>query len=204
MKKYLRFGEIPKNEKSVNFLKLSVAEREDFSWTLENCGIDAAIKNVSACAFENGVSVFEMGADGLPVIHGMKEAYSLAGRIGEKIYQLSGDEIGRGNDGEPIIKNIKIEKTRRIATEKLEKHILEFLATHFLLTIPTENAGKKSDNYDIRKYGCENQINFSTGEVKFVGGSSANPGFVKMPYHEYYYFRGFQFYFPVPGFDVKK
>ena len=31
MAKYLRFGEIPKNEKSINFKKITFAQGEDFT-----------------------------------------------------------------------------------------------------------------------------------------------------------------------------
>ena len=31
MKKYLRFGEIPKNERSINFLKMNFSQKEDFT-----------------------------------------------------------------------------------------------------------------------------------------------------------------------------
>lgn len=202
MGKYLRFGEIPKNEKSINFLKLTLQERKDFSWMLENCGIERTLKEIPQSAFEEGVSVFEKGKDGLPVIHNMKVACSLAGRIGYKIYEVSGDEVGRGNDGEPLIRNVIVEKKRKIRNEELAEHVFKFLATNFMIAIPPSSEIDISD-YDISYFGYEKQVNFKTGEIKDTGGFEPDPGFIKAPYHSYVKFRGWEFHIPANGMEIE-
>lgn len=197
-KKYLRFGEISQNERSINFLKLSFSENESFTYNLENYGIDKAIQYVPKTALELGVSVFEMGENGLPVLHNMREVFSLAGRIGRKVFEVSGDEVGRGNDGEPLIVNINILKTRRIKEEKLVNHIISFLCSNFMHVIPpvTEYEG----DYMIYEHYLRNQINIKTKEIKSILIGVDN-GFVKIPGHEYFTFAGWEFHFPMNGFD---
>ena len=201
MKKYLRFGEIPSGERSINFLKLRIQENKDFAWTKGNSGYGEAVSQVPEKAFEPGVSVFEMGVDGLPVLHNMREARSLAGRIGCKIYQVSGDEVGRGNDGEPLIKNIKVDKTRRITVENLEKHIITFLASNFCIVNQTEEKPQSGD-YDIYCFWQQYQVNFDTkGKRKYCGFKE--DGFVKSPGYYLFCFREWEFAFPRPGFDAE-
>lgn len=204
MAKYLRFGEIPKNEKSINFKKITFSQSEDFTWALKNVGYDGALKDIPEKALENGVSVFVMGADGLPVLHTMKEAVSLSCRIGDglKIYQVSGEEVGAGNDGEPLIKNVKIEKQRRISVEKLAQCVIAFLAAHFSVAIPPAEPLECSEKtYRISNFSQRYQINPKTGEKKPLFWSDPDDGFVKMPEYTLYCFCGWKFYFPVPGFD---
>lgn len=200
MKKYLRFGEIPKNERSINFLKMNFSQKDDFSWYKEMFGMNEAMKHVPEKALENGVSVFEMGKDGLPVLHNMRECNSLACRIGYKIYEVTGDEVGEGNDGEPLIKNIVVSKSRRIKNEVLIRHILTFLAGHFMLVVPPASDYKHEGEYRIFKSYNDFQVNLSTGEVK-KRISSTNPGFVAVPGHLHFGFCGWEFHFPIDGFD---
>ena len=54
MKKYLRFGEIPKDEKSINFLKMSNQQKDDFSWAMNTFGIDEALNEVPEKSFRAG------------------------------------------------------------------------------------------------------------------------------------------------------
>lgn len=205
MASYLRFGEIPKDERSINFIKMSNRRNDDFSWALDTNGYEDALKYVPERAFERGVSVFEMGEDGMPVLHNIREVSSLACRIGDKkIYQVTGDEVDRGNDGEPLIINVKIEKRRRIKNEKLEKHILTYLAKHFMLVIhrkDDKDEGRKE--YRLFTFNRETQVNFTTKEVKRLVSSCPDDGFVKIPSHDYFVFCDFEFHFPAEGFDTE-
>lgn len=60
MKRYLRFGEIPENGKSVNFLKVTNDQNEDFSYLLRCGEVEAAFDMVPEAAFEPGVSAFDL------------------------------------------------------------------------------------------------------------------------------------------------
>ena len=153
-------------------------------------------------AFEPGVSVFEMGQDGLPILRNMNQAASLACRIGYKIYQVTGNEVGTGHDGEPLIRNIRVEKSRRINDESLIHHILTFLSEHFMLVIPPDADYKHEGEYKILQFYNEYQVNLSTGEIKerFFG---PDDGFVKIPGHTKFSFYGWEFHFPVDGFGAE-
>lgn len=82
MKEYLRLGEIPTNESSYNFLTKGQ---------------------------ENGVSVFEWDGNS-PVLSNLQLVDSFSGRDDHKAYLVTGEEIGIGFDGEPLLKNVKIVK----------------------------------------------------------------------------------------------
>ena len=200
MKKYLRFGEIPKNERSINFLKMNFSQKDDFTWYKETHGIDEAMQHVPEKALENGVSVFEMGKDGMPILHNMRECNSLACRIGYKIYQVTGDEVGHGNDGEPLIRSVVVEKSRRIKDSALIRHILSFMAQKFMLVIPPKENYEPSEEYKIYHNFKEFQVNFDTNEVK-ERVFSPDDGFTPILGHTYFGFCGWEFHFPVAGFD---
>lgn len=207
MKKYLRFGEIPKNEKSINFLRMRIYQRENFSWDLEAFGSDVAYSKLPEKVFEEGVSVFELNEDGLPKLDNMSMVIALALRIGDSIYEVTGDEVGRGNDDEPLIRNIQIIKKRRIKNAKLRRYILEFLCSKFMEVIPEkvnyEEIDCEESDFDIHKFYIEYMINLKTGEKKeCIAGLREEDGFIKIPQHKYFYYCGFEFHFPIDGFDI--
>lgn len=78
-KTYLRLGLLPENGKSVNHLTGKI---------------------------ENGVSVFEL-VDGKPVIDNLQLIDSLSGRHELPAFIVTGDRVGIGHDGEPILKNVQ-------------------------------------------------------------------------------------------------
>lgn len=55
---FLRFGEIPKNEKSINFLKMTNDQNDNFTYALDVYGYNEALECVPECAYEKGVSCF--------------------------------------------------------------------------------------------------------------------------------------------------
>lgn len=111
IKKYLRFGEIPPNEKSINWWKVSLDEQAAFSWAYENYGYEDAIRHIENPdgVFELGVAVFELDENNEPILtnDNLKKLFnSLKGE--RKAYIVSGDEVGRGADDEPLLRNIQI------------------------------------------------------------------------------------------------
>lgn len=112
MVEYIRFGEIPKDEKSINWWKVSLDDQADFSWELERYGYEEAVKCISKKCFENGVSVFEIGEDGNPILknENLEKAYNSYTKDGRKAYIVTGNKVGNGADEEPVIKNVKILK----------------------------------------------------------------------------------------------
>ena len=105
--RFLRFGKIPKNEKSINFLKMTNEQNEDYTYALEMAGYDRALQCVPECAFENGVSCF-FSKNNMPVLDSIELLRSFCSRIKDKCYIIEAEQIGTGNDGEPLVKNVQI------------------------------------------------------------------------------------------------
>ena len=108
MKKYIRFGNIPKNEKSINFLKMTLDQVADFSDIEKIAGYDAALEVVPAEAFENGVSVFETDGNGDPVLNNIELIKDFCERLSYTAFVVTGKEVGKGQGGEPLITGIEI------------------------------------------------------------------------------------------------
>ena len=115
--KYIRFGAVPKNEKSVNWFKLSLNEQRDVTYDLENgVSLEDALKNNvkgldNRDIYENGVSAFKMDSDGLPKIENLQQLVSVAERMDEKLYKISGTNTSKGTDDEPLLQKGKIMQT---------------------------------------------------------------------------------------------
>lgn len=119
---FLRLGEIPKNEKSINFLKMTNEQNENYTYTLEACGYDEALAFVPENAFENGVSCFDFKND-MPVLDSIELLRSFCARIKETGYIIEADQTGKGQDLEPLVKNVKIVKKWQ-ATEQYKIDIV--------------------------------------------------------------------------------
>lgn len=116
MKKYLRLGEIPKNERSFKFNKITWDQRDQLSdcddiWS----EVETSIKYCNSWKgynieelFEKGVSVFEIDENNKPILNNKNLEHSYMWRSESSAYIVTGDEVGKGEDGEPIIKNVKI------------------------------------------------------------------------------------------------
>lgn len=111
--KAIRFGEIPKSGKSLNYMKLTPDQRSDVS-EMDHANLESEIRyfiaNVNSWKrvnfdelWEEGVSVFEE-ENGIPIIRNEQQAKSLKNRIGDVIYMVEGDRVGTGQDGEPLLK----------------------------------------------------------------------------------------------------
>lgn len=111
--KAIRFGEIPKSGKSLNYMKLTPDQRSDVS-EMDHANLESEIlyfiANVNSWKrvnfdelWEEGVSVFEE-ENGIPIIRNDRQAKSLKNRIGDVIYLVEGDRVGTGQDGEPLLK----------------------------------------------------------------------------------------------------
>lgn len=111
--KAIRFGEIPKSGKSLNYMKLTPDQRSDVS-EMDHANLESEIRyfiaNVNSWKrvnfdelWEEGVSVFEE-ENGIPIIRNEQQAKSLKNRIGDVIYMVEGDRVWTGQDGEPLLK----------------------------------------------------------------------------------------------------
>ena len=94
-KYYVRFGNLPAHEKS---------------------GI---WKSDQLIGYEDGVSVYDCCIDNgtykvvLPTPLNISSLYTIQGFImydKRKVYLVTGEEVGKGTDNEPVIKHVKIER----------------------------------------------------------------------------------------------
>lgn len=113
--RYLRLGEIPKNERSINWFKVSLDNQADFSWELENgFGYESAIRNIENYdeVLEDGVSVFEIDENDAPIFRNdnLKNTYEDKMARNCAAYIVEGDMVAYGCDGEPLIRNVRIIK----------------------------------------------------------------------------------------------
>lgn len=117
---FLRLGEIPKNEKSINFLKMTNEQNENYTYILEECGYDEALSFVPQNAFENGISCFCVEND-MPVLDSIELLRSFCARINDTGYIIEADKVGIGQDLEPLVKNVKtIKKWQATKQERVE------------------------------------------------------------------------------------
>lgn len=200
--RYLRFGEIPKRGKSVNFLKLTNAQNEDFTYMCEIGEIERAFDEcVPVDAYEDGLSVFEMDKNGMPILSNLQLITSLLARLDDAVYEMSGDEISKGNDGEPLISNAKIEKKRRISKAKM----LDYVLTILLLNFKNAEYDKDSDFSENKLFHFRvgYKINKKTGEKVSIWDTTDGDDWIKMPEYTEYTLNGWTFSNPVDGFETK-
>lgn len=182
--KCLRFGEIPKNCKSVNFLKLTNVQSEDFTYACEVGSYEEALANLPEEAFESGLSVFEIDENGLPKLSNLQLVSSMLARLDAPIYEISGEQVGTGNDGEPLVEVEKVEKKRRVSMEKLINHAISTLCRNFKNAEFSGNADA-SDCF-LHSFYVEQKINVKTGEKVSIWEETSGNEWVKMPPHREY------------------
>lgn len=199
MKKYLRFGEISKNGKSINFLKLTNDQNEDFTYMCETGLYEEAIADLPKDVFENGLSVFEISKDGLPALKNLQLVTTLNARISERIFEVEGEEVGIGNDGEPLIVVKKIIKRRRISKERLFDLILTTMLKNFK---NVEFNKEKIETPTLCRFFNRYKVNKKSGEKVDFFEKTEGSDWVVMPEIEEYAFGGWTFSNPVEGFDV--
>lgn len=195
--KYLRFGEIPEGGKSINFLRLSFAENEAFTEKLNASGYSEAVAALPADCLEPGISVFEMDADGLPVLSSINLVRSLSVRIGAPVYEISGEVAGTGADGEPLITVVNVIKRRRISKEKLINCILCALVSHFRNAQKTD---AENDSCELHTFTVQKKINIVTGEQVDRWTPTTGKEWILQPKQKLYSFAGWDFSDPVGGF----
>ena len=198
-KTYIRLGEIPVDGRSVNFLKMTSSQKDAFHDTeIGGAGTRADIPE--ECK-EGGVSVFEIGKDGMPVFENLRQVSSFCCRYGnEKIYEVSGEEVGSGQDGEPLLSDVDIIKSRRISAEKASACVLSFMCRNFKSIQP----GSDPDGSELGFFHFyeDEKINIINGERSpsfAVNGSE----WVKVPGRDVYTVCGWTFYDHVPGLDTR-
>ena len=207
--RFIRFGEIPVHERSRNFLKMTNSEREDFTDIVGIGGYEQALKEVKRSCYEKGVSVFRKDIDGLPLLENLMQMTSLLARIGCKVYEVEAVVVGKGNDNEPLVRNIRVIKQRRIAKGKLLEKVLRQLIQNFrnVKRIDNKCCSLRAENEVVQIYAFyrEDYVNIMTGEKKYWAEliNKNKDGWVKMPPYIEYRYLNWIFSCPVKEFDVR-
>ena len=200
-KRYFRFGEIPEDEKSVNFKKMPFSVNEDFGADVEFLGYKEAIKNVPEKYKEDGISVFEI-ENNLPKLQNLKLTYSLVARLDMPIFEVTGEEVGRGADGEPLLVNIRVVKCRRISKNALVELIVKTMCENFKVA---EYDAKNADFTTLREFTKQQKVNIKSGEHVNIFEDVAQPEeWVECPEYVEYVFGGWRFSHPVDTFDISR
>lgn len=201
MKRYLRFGEIPKNGKSVNFLKMTNDENEDFTYCINSGEFERAFEIVPECAFEKGVSVFEIDNNEMPALSNLQLISSLLLRADKMAYIVTGEEVGRGNDGEPIIVIEKVEHEKRFSKSDLVSYSISAMRSNFAKSEydAKEDYGSDKIFYFYKEY----KVNRKTGEKVDRWTTTKGKDWALMPGIKEYVLNGWTFTDPVNGFDTK-
>ena len=135
---YIRFGEIPDNGKSVNYLKMTFSQNQNFTDALDNglSYLDALKYAVGEDNIddylESGISVFKMDSDGLPKLENLEQIRSLISRLNTNIYSVNGTQVGNGQDNEPtvsVISSTKLSITKTALVNKIEKVLAQNYST---------------------------------------------------------------------------
>ncbi|MGN0345918.1 MAG: hypothetical protein ACI4DU_01400 [Lachnospiraceae bacterium] len=201
MNKYLRLGEIPESGRSINFLKLTFEQNEDFTHDLDCGNVKQAFSSIPEYAYEDGLSVFDMDNDGMPVLSNLQLVSSLLARINEVAYIVTGEEIKKGNDGEPLIKLEKNDGVKDIDKDMLIEYVLSVLKHNF-----SDKSYKSEDDHGSNKlfhFFAEYKVNKKTGEKLSRWAKTKGKDWEILPGVDEYTFNGWTFSNPVDGFDAK-
>lgn len=121
MKRYIRFGEIPADGRSINYFKLTFEQQNNLDYN-----------EYPDEAKECGLSVFDI-VDDMPLLDNLQLITTLHARVRDnyKAYIVSGDIVGYGNDGEPLLSNVKIVSDYIYQKEELYEYIISVLKTKY-------------------------------------------------------------------------
>ena len=112
---------------------------------------------------------------------------------------VSGEEVGSGQDGEPLLSDVEIIKSRRISAEKARACVLSFMCRHFKGVKP--GSDPESDELGFFHFYEDEKINIITGE-RAPSFAVSGSDWVKVPGRDVYNVCGWTFSYPVPGLDT--
>ena len=129
---YVRFCKIPQDEQSWNF-----------------------IRNKK----EIGVSVFKADDNGMPILENAEQAKSLWARLHRRHYLVTGDVVGTGQDGEPLLQNVKVVRRLHLDRSQLENLITATFERLYKYKLPTKHYYDLVEGYG-KSYGMDSNHNF--------------------------------------------
>lgn len=149
MEMYIRFCKIPQDERSYNFMR----NRKEI-----------------------GVSVFRADDNGMPILDNAEQAKSLWARLHRRHYLVTGEVVGVGQDGEPLLQNVRVVRRLRLDRERLEKMITEAFERFFKYRLPVKYSDEVNGfgkwfgclNNEREFVECGDPSYYDNGELLFV------------------------------------
>lgn len=129
---YVRFCKVPQDEKSWNFMRNKK---------------------------EIGVSVFKADDNGMPILENAEQAKSLWARLHRRHYLVTGDVVGYGQDGEPLLQNVRVVRRLRLDRSILENLITAAFERLYKYKLPTKHYYDLVDGYG-KTFGMDENRNF--------------------------------------------
>ena len=129
---YVRFCKIPQDECSYNFMR----NRKEI-----------------------GVSVFRADDNGMPILENAEQAKSLWARLHRRHYLVTGDVVGTGQDGEPLLQNVRVVRRLRLDRNELESLITAAFERLYKYKLPTKHYYDLVDGYG-KTFGMDENRNF--------------------------------------------
>lgn len=112
MEMYIRFCKVPQDEKSWNFMR----NRKEI-----------------------GVSVFKADENNMPILENAEQAKSLWARLHRRHYLVTGEVVGYGQDGEPLLQNVRVVRRLRLDRSTLENLITATFERLYKYKLPTKH-----------------------------------------------------------------
>ena len=199
--KYVRFGEIPKNGKSINFLKMTFQQLDDFKLFMDDGKMEKAFSIVPEVAWECGISAFKADENNMPVLENLQQVSSLLSRLDCNAYILEGEQIGTGNDAEPLVKLSGEAEKIELNEEALVALVLDFLHSRFQNAV--YSAADDEKNNSLNCFVVERKKNKKTGEITGRWDDVEHPeDWTLIPSVREYCINGWTFTDPIEGFDI--
>ena len=129
---YVRFCKVPQDERSYNFMR----NRK-----------------------EEGVSVFKADTNNMPVLENAEQAKSLWARLDRRHYLVMGDVVGYGQDGEPLLQNVRVVRKLRLDRSELENLITATFERLYKYKLPTKHYYDLVEGYG-KTFGMDSENNF--------------------------------------------
>lgn len=171
---YIRFGELPEDEKSINYFSNEK---------------------------EKGVSVFEKSEAEKPLLKNLRLASSMAARLDSPVYLVSGDLIGIGNDEEPLLVNVKKLKEIKMGKQEKKDYLYLIMCENFeTMTGQRECNDHGIQHFCSRTRKCK-KCGKKVWEYG-ICCSDDWKDYEKVETHDIYFFDGVEFTNPVENFET--
>ena len=180
---------------------MTFQQLDDFKFFMDDGKMEKAFSIVPEVAWECGISVFKADENNMPVLENLQQVSSLLTHLNCNAYILEGEQIGTGNDAEPLIQLIGDAEKIELNEETLINMVMNFLHSKFQNAV--YNAADDEKNNSLHYFFVERKKNKNTGEIISRWDAVEHPeDWTLIPGVKEYCINGWTFTDPVEGFDV--